>query len=54
MKKKEVKTAKKLSLDKFKVAEFKNMRAIIGGDAANDEGNTGTITPPTNSGQVSN
>lgn len=53
MKKKEVKTAKKLSLDKFKVAEFMNMRAIIGGNADNED-KGGTITPPTNSGQVSN
>lgn len=49
MKKKEVKTVKKLSLDKFKVAEFKNMRAIIGGGIDNEND---TITPPTNSGQV--
>ncbi|WP_281234884.1 hypothetical protein [Flavobacterium gelatinilyticum] len=49
MKKKEAKAVKKLSLDKFKVAEFKNMQTIIGGDV--NDGNTGTITPPTNSGQ---
>ncbi|MDQ6531240.1 hypothetical protein [Flavobacterium sp. LHD-85] len=52
MKKKQVKTEKKLSLDKFKVAEFKNMRTIVGGNVDDDKG--GTITPPTNSGQVSN
>lgn len=51
MKKQQVKTAKKLSLDKFKVAEFKNMQVIMGGDGNNDKGG---ITPPTNSGQVSN
>jgi hypothetical protein len=31
MKEKEIKTLKKLSLDKFKVAELKNPRVIIGG-----------------------
>ncbi|WP_409415962.1 hypothetical protein [Flavobacterium sp. PS2] len=48
MKKQEVKTVKKLSLDKFKVAEFKNMKAIIGGDTDEEKIK---ITPPTNSGQ---
>lgn len=36
MKKKEIKTGKKLSLDKFKVAELKNPRVINGGYAAAD------------------
>ncbi|MET3019448.1 hypothetical protein [Flavobacterium hydatis] len=48
MKKQEVKTVKKLSLDKFKVAEFKNMKTIIGGESEEDKIK---ITPPTNSGQ---
>lgn len=47
MKKQQVKTVKKLSLDKFKVAEFKNMKAIVGGETEEDK----KITPPTNSGQ---
>jgi hypothetical protein len=32
MKKKVIKTEKKLSLEKFKVAELKNMKMIVGGD----------------------
>lgn len=32
MKKKVIKTEKKLSLEKFKVAELKNPKMIIGGD----------------------
>lgn len=53
MKKKQLKTAKKLSLDKFKIAEFKNLQVIKGGDGIHDKGDL-TITPPTNSGQISN
>lgn len=49
MKKNQSKTVKKLPLDKFKVAEFKNLRSIKGGNADSDENET--ITPPTNSGQ---
>ena len=41
MKKKEIKTAKKLSLEKFKVAELKNPMMIIGGDVKDDGGGTG-------------
>jgi hypothetical protein len=39
MKKKVIKTEKKLSLEKFKVAELKNAKMIVGGD-----GNGGIIT----------
>lgn len=47
MKKKEIKTEKKLSLEKFKVAELKNSKAIFGGLAeVNNDGNN-TITLPT-------
>jgi hypothetical protein len=37
MKKKVIKTEKKLSLEKFKVAELKNPRTIIGGNADDDK-----------------
>lgn len=45
MKKKEIKTEKKLSLEKFKVAELKNSKAIVGGlsEANNDDNNTVTL-----------
>jgi hypothetical protein len=42
MKKRIVKTEKKLSLEKFKVAELKNPRMILGGDG---NGNGGLTTP---------
>jgi hypothetical protein len=46
MKKKVIKTEKKLSLEKFKVAELKNPRMIIGGDGnGNGNGNGGLTTP---------
>ncbi|WP_165930209.1 hypothetical protein [Flavobacterium ranwuense] len=41
MKKKTVETTKKLSLEKFKIAELKNPKAIVGGNA--DDGG-GVIT----------
>jgi hypothetical protein len=37
MKKKVIKTEKKLSLEKFKVAELKNPRMIIGGGPDDDK-----------------
>ncbi|MDQ8013195.1 MAG: hypothetical protein REI96_12150 [Flavobacterium nitrogenifigens] len=42
MKKKKAEVADKLSIDKFKVAELKNAKIIVGG--GNDEGNGGVIT----------
>ncbi|SNR95317.1 class I lanthipeptide [Flavobacterium sp. ov086] len=47
-KKNEVK--KKLSLEKFKIAELKNRRAIIGGDGGGGGGGTAGTNkiPPTN------
>lgn len=36
MKKKVIKTEKKLSLEKFKVAELKNPKMIIGGNVDDD------------------
>jgi hypothetical protein len=38
MKKKTVETTKKLSLEKFKIAELKNPKVIVGGNAADDGG----------------
>jgi hypothetical protein len=42
MKKKVIKAEKKLSLEKFKVAELKNTRMIIGGGGG-DVGTVGTF-----------
>jgi hypothetical protein len=38
MKKKETKTAKKLSIEKFKIAELKNLKMIVGGDGGDGGG----------------
>lgn len=47
MKKKEIKPTKKLSIEKFKIAELKNPKMIIGGDG----GGTG-VTIKTKTGKV--
>lgn len=45
MKKKQAKTGKKLSIDKFKVAEFKNSNVIIGGGNTEKDGGVVTADP---------